>query len=156
MISTFNDFYNNKFSHIDLNKKYTLDDINNMSDKDIATLIKYIDIEVMDIDIFITECDDIKIIEKVFFQTAEISKKYTQLFDLKWHNKPLSDEYYKDYTDYKFEDIPTETYEIIGFTDKHYTSLEKKTYEIPFPHQKHFLMMGYQNLKPTLLKNKLL
>ena len=140
LVGTFNDYINDKFSNMDSDKKYTENQINNMSNKDLITLEKFQNLNYTDVDIVITDNSDIDKIKKVLTDAQKI-ETFDMFFDLKYQSCGVFQDYNTkgDYFDC----------EIIQYNS------EKKV-KLPFEKHEKIFEMGYEYFKPTLIKNKLL
>lgn len=153
LVGTFNDYLNGKFSKFNFNTKYTVDEIHHMSGEELITLEKSQNLNYTDIDIVITDNDDIDKIKKVLNSSKEINQKYQILnskkrcifFDLKYQSCGVFQEYNTEGNDFDCQIIQ------LNFKNK----IEEKKEKLPFKKHKEISEMGYKFSKPTLIKKQL-
>ncbi len=150
LIGTFNDFYKGKFSKLNSNKKYTKEEIYNMTDSELMTLEKFHNTlsDYIDIDVVITGNDDIEKIKKVLSSSKVINTKYEEKplsFDLRYQSCGVKMFELGSYeNDMKFD------CKVVTWND----SLKIKTIQLPYKKHQEIFEMGYRYFKPTLLKKQ--
>ena len=156
LVGSFNDYINGKFSHINSHKKYTIDEIHKMTNEKLVTLDKFFQLNFVDIDVVITDNNDIDKIKKVFETTKKINKKYQVLDSTK--NYIFFDLMYYSINSFKlkYSNLDEIECEAIKYENIDSSNIKKEKIRLPYEKHKKLFEMGYKPIKPTLLKNKLL
>jgi len=166
LVGGFTDIYNDTFDGMDRNKVYTDEELDNMSDRDIVNLEKFL-YKTQDIDIILTGPDDPEKIKKLIHEGIRLGyEKHGVFVDIMWFKFFKEYDYsVNGYSDISEIDRYTEklylasnTMKVNGKTKVKYDRAEevidglwKMNQKFPTMKQVKRIQMGYEYNKPILI-----